>query len=407
MINMRNNAINEMKKTNENFYFSLLVFATLAYTPVTLAINSIVNLYFPGTPIDTALCLAVYLVIIFKALPNISLKIKVIDVVFVLGNILLFMLALINNETYTYAIDNMPTFFIQLLPMYFLGRSICDAKQIEEFLYKVTPIVVLLLLINSLFALFAYKITEEQDKMGLAYHMLPFSLMALFGMLNKFSLLRCITFFIAFVLQVFAGTRGPILCIIIALIMHVIFHDTKWKSKIISILTFILLGVYFLSDLFIKHIELLSNWLEKAKIENRILNQFLDEDILNSSGRDFLNIKTVEAINASPIFGHGFLGDRVILGGTYVHNIFYEFLCHFGILFGVILFSIVVFLCLNALFKSKKTTAWILMLILTGFVKLFMSGSYVFEPMFFLLIGYCVNLLLSPPKNIEHLESLK
>lgn len=388
-MNIAHNAT-ENKKNNE-FYLSLFVIATLAYNLVTETVNILVNLVLPNTPLDTAICLAVYLFLLYKALPALLPRIKLADILVLMVSLILFGIAMLNDGTAQYSMTLLPTFIIQMYPLYILGRTVSDIESIEKIFYKSLPVIVIVAALNTYYNVFVADSTQITDNMSFAYYILPFSLMALFALLNKFSLRNVSLFLIIFVAQVLSGTRGPLLCLAIAAVLYILLGNMNYRIKLLFVVAMGLIAVYFLSDLFVENMMEISAWFKEQGISNRILDMLLEEDIANSTGRNNLNEAIIAAIEESPLFGKGFLGDRAILNGTYVHNIFFELVCHFGIVIGVIAFCAIVITSLRMLFKNKQHMAWAVMLVSAGLIKLFLSSSYVQEQMFFLMIGFCFN----------------
>jgi hypothetical protein len=93
-------------------------------------------------------------------------------------------------------------------------------------------------------------------------------------------------------------------------------------------------------------------------------------------------------------FGYGIAGDRAIVG-AYAHNILIELWVSFGVIVGTALFIVPVFFTVLLLIKkSRYNTAedsFILVLISSCYVKLFLSGTYLTESFLFLLIGVLIS----------------
>ena len=96
-------------------------------------------------------------------------------------------------------------------------------------------------------------------------------------------------------------------------------------------------------------------------------------------------------IKSNP-FGYGFLGDRVILANinaSYPHNFFYEIVLQFGwIIGGLVSIYIVYKLIRHLVFSTGKSVfeSPIDITFAIGFVKLLMSGSYIWESLFAIMI---------------------
>ena len=392
---MTSKSINLNKAENGEFYLSLFIVATLSYNLVTVTINQIFNLVLPNTPIDTMICLAVYFFLLFKAAPTIFSRIKAFDVILFLTLVFLFLISMLNEKTYDYATSILPTFLIQIFPLFILGRVVKDEKYLENLLFKVTPIIILIATFHYTITIIVNSDSMTDDNMSFAYYLLPFSILALFSFLNKRSLINGIVFLLAFFIQVLTGTRGPLLCLLIALTLFVIFQRTSKKIKAILLLISGLLIVYFFSDLFAEHMIALGEFLEQLGISNRIVDKIIEGELIDTSGRTDLTEIILSAIRSNPILGNGFLSDRYLLNGSYAHNIFYELLCHFGVFLGLAIFVFIILMCCRAIFRRERKSYLMLLLVTVGFVKLFLSNSYIIEPMFFFMLGF----LLKHHKN--------
>ena len=94
----------------------------------------------------------------------------------------------------------------------------------------------------------------------------------------------------------------------------------------------------------------------------------------------------------SSLWGHGFTGFWDKLGG-YPHNVIYEILLTFGLVFGSIIIIYLLSLFIRAYAKNQNASVrgLFLVLLICGFIKLLMSNTFLSEPFFFMLIGYCIN----------------
>lgn len=113
------------------------------------------------------------------------------------------------------------------------------------------------------------------------------------------------------------------------------------------------------------------------------------------SGRENIYENVISAILESPLIGLGIAGDRRVLGGSYAHNLFIELVANFGILIGLLISLIVVFIILRGLLsKSKAKYNMLIMWISPGFVHLMVSGSYFIDMKFWILIGLSMNKMI-------------
>jgi hypothetical protein len=118
------------------------------------------------------------------------------------------------------------------------------------------------------------------------------------------------------------------------------------------------------------------------------LTFILNGGFLDDNNRFFLFKKTIESFS---IFGSGIFGDRVVLDGTYPHNLFLELISHYGFIFGPFLIFLLLVNLLKGLFKENSSVKFFFISLLSiGFYKTIITGTYITEPGFYALIGILV-----------------
>ena len=129
----------------------------------------------------------------------------------------------------------------------------------------------------------------------------------------------------------------------------------------------------------------------ETKIGSRTVDAIISGNIADPNGRLKLWSYSIEAIKDSPIFGHGLYGDRPYVGNTfrwgYSHNIVLEMMASFGV-FGLAFCLLILFLVLKYLTKKDfKEDRSLLIIIVSICCKLFISDSFLYLDMFWMLIG--------------------
>ena len=81
----------DISQKNDDQKIAMMVTAFFSYNLVTLLINTIVNLFVPNTPYDTAICMAVYAVFIFFAVNPVMRRLNDINILFVFFCLKLFL----------------------------------------------------------------------------------------------------------------------------------------------------------------------------------------------------------------------------------------------------------------------------------------------------------------------------
>jgi hypothetical protein len=150
-----------------------------------------------------------------------------------------------------------------------------------------------------------------------------------------------------------------------------------------TILLFILQFDYFLS--------LIKGATESLGMSTRFFDLLSVNELFVSYGREWRAEAVLSGIKENWFLGYGLAGDRILIG-DYVHNIVLEFWASFGVIFGTTLFVILLYILVRGMRtgKNQDEKVFILILICCGFLKLFISGTYLDEANFFLLIGLCV-----------------
>lgn len=227
--------------------------------------------------------------------------------------------------------------------------------------------------------------------MALSYYMLLPTIVFMDNLYEKFSWINFVFMIISILIILAYGSRGAILCLLVFFVIHLIKDKKKLTYKRIFA-KFILIGsvLIFLISMN-KFLESLYLYLQKFGINSRTL-MLLSKEELYFSGRENLYTKVLAEFVKKPILGLGLEGDKVILNGMYSHNFFVEILSHFGFIIGTILIILIVLLMIRAInTKSNINYRIIVMWICIGFIPLFISGSYLTDFKFWIVIGLLIN----------------
>lgn len=348
--------------------------------------------FFGGyTPADIIIG-ALYVLSAMFLVRSISEDIRMTDVLAVIGIAASYGLScwfyLSENQ---YLGDCTYTFLCECLPLIFVGMII-DFDRVKKFLYWLSVATIVAFFVYTIIMGEGKEISEYdwQEDMDSAYKLLPHILLVTLFMFEKPNLFNIVISILSTVLLVSLGTRGPVLFLIAYLGVYiVVFKNTKSSVRVKAVLLAI---VVFIIYNFRSFISFLQTLFRRFGMSNRIIARLLENDLTYSSGRDELYSKTFAAIEENPIMGYGYAGDRPILDGIYSHNIAIEFWVSFGIIVGTIALGFVVYFVLRGLFSCKNSyeRGFMFLLIVCGFAKLFLSGSFLNERFFFLLLGYSI-----------------
>lgn len=192
-----------------------------------------------------------------------------------------------------------------------------------------------------------------------------------------------------------AGTRGPLVCTIAAMVLKaLVLRKGRKKAAYVTIGTIAIILVQ--TNILAVLLNLLGSFLSSIGITNLRLIDFYNEgNIAETSGRSDLQSIVIEAISQRPFRGYGVGYDRILLDGSYVHNIFIEAAVSFGILFGGLFVLGLIMVILRTLFSKNDSLRIISFVFLTAIVfKLIFSTSFLACREFSIFLGLCIGGIL-------------
>lgn len=283
-------------------------------------------------------------------------------------------------------------FFFMCVPAFVYSISINDWKVLKQIMRKASFIVFIFGAILGLL-IFSGSASTGSYSMSLSYYMLLPAIIYLDKLFDKFSLRALLFVSISLMVILALGSRGAILCILVFVFLKLLRPSNRLSFKKIF-LYIVSSGSAVLVFLNLENILwYLYNFLLGFGINSRSLILFLREDI-HLSGRESLYDNVNQEILNNPLLGIGIGGDRRVIGG-YVHNLFLEILANFGIIFGAFLMTTLILLIFKALLvKDKEKYNMIIIWLSLGFVHLMVSGSYLTDIKFWILIGLITNSLI-------------
>lgn len=228
--------------------------------------------------------------------------------------------------------------------------------------------------------------SQEYSMFG-GYALLLWFLVLADHFLETYSILDFIGCLISFILILFVGSRGPIMCIACFIAIKLLFFQRLSIFK--RILFFVILSFLALI-LYLYYVQILTFLLDmagKIGFSGRSINLFL-YDLGHDSGRLELYKRYSYFIHKNPLLGYGVAS--WFGSGGYPHNIFIEFLYSFGVILGPILLLIWVGLMIRGLFQKDITWERLFHILLSMSVMLLFSGSFTASPIFFLGLGACL-----------------
>ena len=232
---------------------------------------------------------------------------------------------------------------------------------------------------------------EVNEYMSLSYRFLPYVMYVIFYTFKNYNNLGLILSLAGVFLILSYGSRGPLICLFLFIVgMFLFSFKSTRRNYFLPVVGLIGVLTYF----YFEQILLFSNELiESVGMKNRIIEKYLAGMILYSEGRmDFMPI-ILKAIKDGGFWGYGMCGSWQFID-NYPHNLLLDFWVSFGVIPGSLLFSIILYLIIKAyrschLYGEKS---FLFLLLVSGFLMLFISYNFMGNEYLYFLIGYCVNL---------------
>ena len=367
------------------------VLASLVWTQGTLFVyfKSVMRrLPLVGSISDDIIIPFTTVLLVVISIPYMLKKLRLTDVGLYVGILFIYCLSyLINTDNADFLSENAGRILLNTVPVYFIGSSIQEEKMIDLF-YKLS--------LCSIVCMFIYNnvigLLEQNEYMSEAYRLLPHISLVVYYMIKKPRVLNIALSLIGLLILISCGNRGTVLLIALFIVACLFFFRT-YKHK--GVIRFLWITAMALLVVFSDNILL---WLEKMVsnigMSTRAIDLFLKGEFFLSESRNNLKDIMWTGILEKPIFGYGIAGDRCLVP-LYAHDIVYEMWASFGLLFGTFfIIGIVVLIC-RAIKKSnsEKSKVFIWLLVCCAFIKLFISSTYLNEPLFFLMLGMCLSVI--------------
>ena len=356
---------------------------------------------------------AVYVVLIVFSVPRILKCMQIKDLFFVFTTVIICLLNYLVFPDNTEILDDLlPNFLFFTFPLYFIGLSL-DYEKVFPWMYRLSLVTIAAFTVYKLFISTPMTDTQSiyQGDMWGAYNILPHVCVAALAMLKKPGFINIASSVLGILMLSFLGSRGPLLCAVMAIVFYLILFK-KYKKPFLAY-SLIILGVAAVMIGMNSIMSLLYFTSQETGLSIRIFEKFFEGSFSDSSTRDVISSRLLERIVENPVFGYGLFSDRAELD-TYAHHIAIELWHSFGVPFGTAVLGGIVVVLFRAAKVVKKVDEYALLfipLLFSGFVKLFLSGSCMEEIYLFLLLGVSVSLkrrknLLNGIRNVEN-ESIE
>lgn len=220
----------------------------------------------------------------------------------------------------------------------------------------------------------------------------------LFFFFEKRNLLDLIGGALSLFLVLKAGSRGPLICLVVFIVLWLFLKVKRLKLRYKITISVLLLGSYYLiSRYYEKIVSFVLNVLAKLHISSRTVEMILSGNISDDNGRARIAELSWDAIAKQGFWGMGPFGCRTVIAPYYnygyPHNIFLEFVLDYGWVLGILFLSVLLFMIIKVFRYRDKEQTGVLMILLTMCMKLMISGSYWSEPLFWGMMAWTVTCL--------------
>ena len=333
--------------------------------------------------------------------PKISFKTCMIAIVFLFIALLSFILT--DYEYFTVSV--LVTLSIGTLSFFFQGSLINLKKVSHMHLYLAAIVTLVLSIIYSVYTVDSQNLSLE-DNMDFAYKVLP-SVIIIFSWIftERNKVIAIIFSVIGTVFLILQGTRGPIFCLT-AFICLMMYKKHGLGKSFFKVGAIAIIAVFLLNSPNVqKGLVELTDKIDSSGYSSRFIAMALNEELSDANGREAIQETLLNDIKEKPLKIRGMFADRQATRGlidsdyntsyekgTYAHSLWIELLYHWGVFLGGIILIAILFVLLKTIIKIDTNDSYIVMLfVCTGFIHLFLSGSYLQSSNFFFLMGLAVN----------------
>lgn len=288
-------------------------------------------------------------------------------------------------------------FLLRSLPYFFLGL-ILNIEDEYKMLSFISSCVIIITMVYRYF----YMSTsgdlydnEKRNEMYISYVLLPHVLMCVWMALKNKQIWYIAISVVGTFMMLSFGTRGAILDVLIFIVYFILFF---YKSRKIFLWA---IGITILGLIVISNIsEILSFLIEKftnLNLSTRILDLMIQDNLTSDAsiaGRSQFKDILLPMVLNGPFFGYGLCGCFLLIN-TYPHDLFLDLSVSFGLLPGLLILMTMIGCIISAYKKAGDPIIrqFLTILIITGFVKLFFSYTFINNYETYLLLGFCIRII--------------
>lgn len=234
------------------------------------------------------------------------------------------------------------------------------------------------------------------------YEVLIFALIFLYCALKYRKTSDILASFISIGMILAGGSRGPVFCIALFLVLYVMVElkDTKHRNLIIAGIVSAGTLVYLLYE---KILMFIAGIVSKFGFSSRFITMLLEGEVADDNGRETIWGAAIEMIAEKPL-GYGAYGTRHVIYykivAGYPHNIILEILVEYGVIFGGIMVCIFIWNIFRILFtESRRHWVKAFLPFLGTTSALMLSLTYWSVPSFWATLAIGVNCAIAERKG--------
>lgn len=289
--------------------------------------------------------------------------------------------------------------YLWSFPYFLLSACVINFESLFILLRR-TALIVMCISILELFLVYAAGAFSYSQELG--YQVLPTLTLYLLSFFNERKSIYLVPVVFSIIISLASGSRGPLLCIgLFVLLSFIVYYGISKKLIIISLL--LILAYFVFSNVLFKLLGDSISFFTNSNFSTRSIELLLSGEIGEDSDRDLLRKVAINYIKEHPFIGSGVINDRIIIAqalgnsgdeiyGSYCHNFFLELMMQFGFIPGVFIICIF-FKKVVGQFKYKKkySTFMLLTALGIGLFPLLVSRSWITFSQFYFLVGVLVS----------------
>lgn len=340
---------------------------------------------------------------------NVNIKLLIMPVILCWILIFNILISNVSNETLIYVLSLTSVFGVFAL----IVSSVPINNQV--FIKYVKKLSILNFILLFYLVIFRQDIYLDRDKMNymtFGYWMLTSAIIFFYFYLVENKIFYLFLAIFSAILIFMFGSRFAILCFVFsALVLRYIFIGGG-KRFFVILFFFCVIGLLsiFSIDLILITLIDLAEFFDLIPKSLYRLSTNLAEGLKGvSSGRDIIYSESIDLISNNP-FGVGIFGYTKVLSEQavfkYPHNFFLQTTLEYGLVGAALILALLFILCLKNFVSVDRDKGWLFFVLLVLNIKLLVTGSYLWEPTFWMCIGIGIKNLITNKKCLRNRKEI-